>query len=732
MRFLVIPVAVFSFATSGFSAAYYFALSGDDNRTATAAQNPATPWKSLSKISSVTLQPGDHILLQRGDRFRGQLSIMKSGTAAAPITVEPWGSGTRDAPTISGAVIVGDWQLPAGSSTYEANLGGNRPEQLFLNMVPMTLARSPNTGYFTVESVVNDSTFTSKSLQTSADLTGASIHIKSARWSLDARTIIKHDRISGQVVLNRKTNYHLAAGWGFFVNNHKSLLDAPGEWYYDPALQKIYARFTSSPATATVEASVFPYGIFGGNESYVQIRDLRISHQASAGISFGSGVGITISNCRLYNAMEYGIKLSSDHSSIQGSVVRGPVIFGMQIGGTNSLVKGCSISDVGQLFRFGRNGMGGANSRGISLKMSGDYDTASYNHVDSSGYVGINFGGQHSRIERNEVSTSCMTLDDGAGIYTAAGGFDRPGGAFSVVTHNIVRDGVGAIDGQPNRPLGAVRGIYLDNESHDITLDSNILINNERGIWINHGRRHTITGNVCYRNWSIQLGINSTSGDSNGTYPNQIHNNILYSFTAKQTAINMNTSFANPSTITNNYMVVEGQTSVVSSLDAATLWTLSYPSVDTAILHANPRGQCFFNNGTKSAALSLGSFSWRKVPGPEITGSITLAPFTSMLLVRHNAVLMGATSVLDIVARSSLKLRPGANGTIQCAVTMLRPGKVFLNILDARGRLVESTSVEGQAAGEQSIPVHARFAPGMYLGILEAGALREETKLLVN
>ena len=76
-------------------AKYYFSqAAGDDTRTPAQAQNPATPWKSLSKFNSYfsSFANGDSVLFQRGETFygtvtasRGNFYVGAYGTGAAPI-----------------------------------------------------------------------------------------------------------------------------------------------------------------------------------------------------------------------------------------------------------------------------------------------------------------------------------------------------------------------------------------------------------------------------------------------------------------------------------------------------------------------------------------------------------------------------------------------------------------------------------------------------------------------
>ena len=77
-------------ATSG---AYYLdAAAGSDSND---GMSPATAWKTLTKINGVSFQPGNKLCLKAGGSWTGQLAPKGSGTSAAPIVVDQYGSGAK-------------------------------------------------------------------------------------------------------------------------------------------------------------------------------------------------------------------------------------------------------------------------------------------------------------------------------------------------------------------------------------------------------------------------------------------------------------------------------------------------------------------------------------------------------------------------------------------------------------------------------------------------------------
>jgi hypothetical protein len=92
-------VAFMMIALSGFSRKFYVSQSGSDTYTVTQAQNPATPWKTLSKVSS-NIANGDSALFAKGSRFTGTIIVQSKsnvyfgvyGSGADPLF---WGTGSR-------------------------------------------------------------------------------------------------------------------------------------------------------------------------------------------------------------------------------------------------------------------------------------------------------------------------------------------------------------------------------------------------------------------------------------------------------------------------------------------------------------------------------------------------------------------------------------------------------------------------------------------------------------
>ena len=76
---------------------YVDAVGGND---ANDGLSPATAWKTLAKVSSVTFEPAVQILLKAGSVWNERLSLHGSGTAGNPIVVDMYDTGNK--PIING------------------------------------------------------------------------------------------------------------------------------------------------------------------------------------------------------------------------------------------------------------------------------------------------------------------------------------------------------------------------------------------------------------------------------------------------------------------------------------------------------------------------------------------------------------------------------------------------------------------------------------------------------
>jgi Right handed beta helix region len=111
------------------AASYYVSLQGDDSNPGT---SPARAWRTVAKVNSVDLRPGDIVHFQAGGLWRETLEPLSGGAPGRPVTFTAYGKGPK--PIINGSRIVRDWSVYRGS-IYRASLRDN-PKNVYVDGGP--------------------------------------------------------------------------------------------------------------------------------------------------------------------------------------------------------------------------------------------------------------------------------------------------------------------------------------------------------------------------------------------------------------------------------------------------------------------------------------------------------------------------------------------------------------------------------------------------------------------
>lgn len=105
--FIIAQLCVVISPEISFGADYYVdSLNGDDGNRGI---SPNEAWRSVYKVNTTTLSPGDNIYFRRGGLWRDLLKAGYSGMPAAPITYSAYGNG--DMPVISASRILAGWEF---------------------------------------------------------------------------------------------------------------------------------------------------------------------------------------------------------------------------------------------------------------------------------------------------------------------------------------------------------------------------------------------------------------------------------------------------------------------------------------------------------------------------------------------------------------------------------------------------------------------------------------------
>jgi hypothetical protein len=515
-----------------------------------------------------------------------------------------------------------------------------------VNGVNTAMGRWPNSGYLTYESYSGNSSITSSSLSGSSNWVGAGIVIKKLRYALERGTVVSQ---SGNTIGYQDPGlYTPSNNFGFFITNDPRTLDVQNEWYYNPSTKKLRIFSYQYPANIEVASKENLFST-PGNKSYLTISDLCFRGSNSTSLNLNSSNNITVQNCDILFSGIDGITTQGISTTIDNNVVRYANDIGIKLGGSssNSEVTNNILTGIGII-----PGMTQTYSYG-SISSFGDNSLVQYNSIDSSGYIGIDFNGNYSKIKNNFINHSCLIKDDGAGIYTAGTNAGRE------ITGNVILNSIGNSEGTDVKTNVLAHGIHLDGGTRFVTVANNSVSGcRGSGIFIQQSTDITITGNTSYDNgvklsWlKGQIMFQYTS--DNPIRRISLNNNIFFAKSLDQVALFYYTNSTNTGDIKQlgsadyNYYVrpldennsICEQTGTLGEvLQSLTNWQ-SFIGQDYNS-NASPKSitdvndlRFEYNASQSNKTVSLDA-NYIDVTGKSYNGSITLAPYSSAVLIKN-------------------------------------------------------------------------------------------------
>lgn len=484
-----------------------------------------------------------------------------SGRSESPVYVVAANPGKA---IISGAVTVSRSAAQhGGASTVTVGLQSWTPatfEQLWVNDRRAVRARAPNVGsFFHVqgaltswdgESTVNNapaerSAFQADGIST-AYLSGLSgserqkaVLVATHSWTTS------HQRIQ-QNTVDHKLLMSPASQWPYqqkgdhqryFIENIKSALDSDREWFFDDQSKILSYRPTNSERSETLDFNVPQLstllevrGDLTNNRwaEHIRFEGLAFRHagyslpaaglidpQAAvavpAAVMINSARNVALVGCEVSRIGGYAIWLRerARNNLIQGCEIYDAGAGGIRIGLPNqnlndvnstaqNTIKGNRVHAIGHQF---------PGAVGVWLGQT-SYNKIEDNLIGDTTYTGISVGwswgyastaANHNVIRRNYLFDLMQgSLSDGGGIYTLG---RSPG---TVIQGNVIR-GVRAY----NHYGSGGWGIYNDEGSSNILIDSNIVAHTDHGGYMLHyGSDNTVSNNAFYggRAAEIQVG----------------------------------------------------------------------------------------------------------------------------------------------------------------------------------------------------------------------------------
>ena len=391
-------------------------------------------------------------------------------------------------PVISGGIPVNGW-IKKGN-VWTAKFDADSVQMLVVNGKRQMLARTPNQGYF-VPPVISGNTselhFRKGELKNWKDLEGNRVTML-LRWHTGINTLVKIDEKAGIATFRSPQEGVVIVPPRYYVENIKSLLDAPGEWFFDKKLKEISYIPTgdiADPNNVTAEVPVINNLVTVKGKLGQPVRNLRFygltfegATPQSSAISYEFAhacelVDGEIRSCR-------GTGLSILKGCYQTRILRNRfetidsgalVVHGPDHPADGREITRETLVSFNQFYDCG----------GINIYASHSLmTTISHNYITKTrGRYGIDVGGWANLeeamdggylVEYNHLDNVQMDADDSGAIKTAGVTFN------SVVRRNLIHN---VHAGFFNDNVA----FWFDNMSNGWTSEENIYYNLEQGEW---------------------------------------------------------------------------------------------------------------------------------------------------------------------------------------------------------------------------------------------------------
>lgn len=709
MKKILVIAFILLFWLRGYSTdRYWDAISGNDGNSGSIG----SPFKTITKLNSLfsSFLPGDRCYFKRGQIFYGNIIVAKSGTSGARITIDAYGTGNK--PIITGLSTVGGW----------VNVGGNVWQSAAISTLPsylntmvqserlVAVGRYPNLsaadlGYLTISSAVGASQVTISSLLNTPNWTNAWMVARVTHYGTAYRQISSH--AGTQVNLTTPFYQNLSAGFGAFFINSILTLDSTSEWYYNPVTKKISWYSVSAPVG--VEAATVTSTLTSTNFSNITINNIHFRGSNGSNISLTGGTNWIIQNCKIEFSGVSGIETSnSTNLTIQNDSIyhtQNEAIRVSGTGGVGLLIAGNTIYNSGMIIGMAQDAGGTGRMNGIAVQGSGTLANPVLirnNSVVKTGYGSIRWDGNYNTIYENFSDSSCIIKNDGGAYYTVGLAATAVG---NIIRKNIALHGIGAPQGSDdNAPLAY--GIYIDNNASNMLIDSNSIALTEIDIFLHGGENNTMTNNTTFATkyafhaWQYNAFLVRNLVATNNIFAVSSNSSSAIPGFYRSTTTDIGSFFT---TLNNNYYLKPlGTASSLVIRQAATnltlpMWRTNFPAYDAAsvvspVFVTSSAQVQFVYNKTSSATVTPLTGGWKDARNVSYSGSITLQPYTSALLISTGALIVptitwsnpSAITYGTALSGTQLNASTGIAGTFTytpASGTVLNAGSQSLSVL---------------------------------------------------
>lgn len=437
------------------------------------------PYNSLKLLESISLRHGDRLLLRCGERFTGPLHLTLNSQSPGEVVISSYGQCTGiNKPIIDGRLPL---NVTATGQLQEFNQATSI-KQVFAGDKALPLARYPADAYLILPANArpNAGALSPEFITINRPISGARLHARSQEWFIEERNIVTAD---GQ--LNAALQYPLRPKVGLYLTGKSWMIEERQAWSWDALVKNLTVRAKKNEVLTQVPAGHLVQIKGRGSVSVV-----GVDFDAAGGdaINVHLDGSVAIKNVDIRRANDNGISiLGANNAYVISSTISDVGLDGIFFAETKSVfVKQNRVTNAG-LYGGPRPSLAAINAHRTESA------TIEENIVENSAYHGIRFSG-NARIRRNYVNQSCLLLSDCAAIYTW-----RRNAADRRPHSEIIGNLIVGVSGDTSVKLGVndwFAGIYLDEFSNDILVESNIISGVNQGIYLHNAYNNEVRNNV--------------------------------------------------------------------------------------------------------------------------------------------------------------------------------------------------------------------------------------------
>ena len=405
-------------------------------------------------------------------------------------------------PTVRDRVLETDLRAQGitdyGEMSSRFGKSGSTGLELFLDDVPMHIARYPNEGFMHITDVLGDSEVNVRGTKGAKEGIFRVDDPRIKRWAGE-----KDARVSGywfwdwaderqKIAAIEGDTITLSAPWHsygyrkgqyFYAFNLLSEIDQPGEWYLDRDTGKLYVLAPNgTPQHAMV--SLLPSALTLRGAKNITLQGLTLEGARGDVVTMSDCENVALNRCTVRNSGKWAVRVDGGRNcAVRGAEITGLGDGGVSLSGgdratltpSGHSVENCHIHAYS---RWDRTYQPGISLNGVGCR-------AVHNLIHDAPHEAMNLDGNDHVIEYNEIHNVCEETNDAGAIYggrdwSARGNQIR----FNYIHHIYGREAEGA------------NGVYLDDNFSSASIEGNVFEQVQRPIHLGGGRDHQVVNNL--------------------------------------------------------------------------------------------------------------------------------------------------------------------------------------------------------------------------------------------